>query len=427
MAPTVKENWRDAVKMCSTEVVTCDTPLPIDIGMHRTPLMFNVRPVPNQVTDTKNIRILVKFRVLKLQPATELQPEQWVGVTFDDKVSIHNNFGFGLFEDVHLHVNGVLVETAQREYPRTSYIKNLLFKNNTEKRMLQSALFYEDQPGYIDKVLHDSILNQGEAIRTGMTLDKKTANFIAPLYLDLLQAGVYFPDHIGMTLHLYPTQPTNCVICDVEPVPQLKVEIIDAHLHVPRCQLSIPVLKSFTTQYESVKVLSYVNPKEVMSFSRSLNINQLPKKLAIVVLDEDQDHGVNKPSALNFKHHDVKSIRVRCNGQTYPTAVGMTMDFDKADYREPYTALFTQLKAISPHFFINHFDNGYAIFGVDLPPGHRPAKIDNGGMYGTCDVDIDFATKPTENLVILVFCFYDSQVSFNATNGITHNSAEVKL
>jgi hypothetical protein len=424
--PSVKSNWRDSVKLRSTEVVTCDTPLPVDIGLHRTPLMFNVRPVPQQIIDTKNIRILVKFRVLKKQPATDDQPEKWVGITRTDKVCVHNNFGFGIFEDVHLHVNGVLVETAQREYPRTSYIKNLLFKNSSEKRMLQSAMFYEDLPGYMDMVMYNPTINMGEAVRTEAIFDPKIASFIAPVYLDLLQADNYFPDHVGLTLHFYPTQPTNCLICDIAAVPELRVEIVEAQLHVPRCQLSTQALKSFTTQYESVKVLSYVNPKEVMSFSRSLNINQLPKKLAIVVLDENQYHGVNKPSSINFKHHNVKSIRVRCNGQTYPTAVGMTMDFDKKDYREPYTALFTQLQATCPHFFIDHFDNGYAIFGIDLPPGHRPTKIENGGLYGTCDVDVDFAIKPTENLIVLIYCFYDSQVTFNST-GITHNSAEVKL
>ena len=50
---TIKDNWRDNVTVRSTEIVTCDTNLPIDIGRQRTPLLFNVRPVPNQLIDTK--------------------------------------------------------------------------------------------------------------------------------------------------------------------------------------------------------------------------------------------------------------------------------------------------------------------------------------------------------------------------------------
>jgi hypothetical protein len=431
---TVKENWRDNVTVRSTEIVTCDTNLPIDIGQQRTPLLFNVRPVPNQLIDTKNIRLLVKFRLLKLQPATKETPEKWVGVTTGDGICIHNNFGFALFEDIHLTINGVLAETAQREYARASYLKNLLFANCTEKRMLEGAFFYEDTPGAIDLanfIDSDSDTGSGNrgvyermlAIQRG-----QEANFIAPVYLDILQAGVYFPDYVGFTLHFYPAKPVNCVLYDGEAAtpPQIKLEILDAELHVPRCQLSTPALKQFPVQYESLKVLSYINPKEVQSFSRSLNINQLPKKLAIVVLGENQYHGINKPSAINFKNHNVKTVRVRCNGQTYPTAVGMSMDFEKEDHRQPYMALFSQLNAVNPHFGIGSIDDGYAIFGVDLPPGHKRAKIENGGVYGTCDVDIDFGNKPAENLVILIFCFYDSQFSFNG-KGIVHNSAEVKL
>jgi hypothetical protein len=436
MVRAIKDNWRDNVVVRSTEIVTCDTNLPIDIGQQRTPLLFHIRPVPNQLIDTKDIRLLVKFRVLKLQPAAPGQaeqpgtPEKWVGIGGLDSICIHNNFGFGVFEDVHLTINGVLAETAQREYGRTSYLKNLLFSNSTEKRMLESAFFYEDTPGQVDSVrfeMGDPSANKGVASRILAIQKGYTASFIAPIYLDVLQAGAYFPDHVGFTLHLYPSNPTKCVIYDGDaPAPTIKIELLEAELHVPRCQLSIATPKQFSVPYESVKVLSYVNPKEVQSFSRSLNISQLPKKLAMVVLSENQYHGINKPSAINFKNHDVKTVRVRCNGQTYPTSLGMTMDYEKEEHKQAYMALFSQLNAVDPHFGVDAFDNGYAIYGVDLPPGHKRGKSGNAVGYGTCDVDIDFAKKPSENLVILIFCFYDSQFSFDG-RGIVHNSAEVKL
>jgi hypothetical protein len=433
MVRTIKENWRDHVTVRSTEIVTCDTNLPVDIGKQRTPLLFHVRPVPNQLVDTKNIRLLVKFRMMKKQPAVAAKdgkpakPAEWVGISVGDSIAPHNNFGFGVFEDVHLTVNGALAETAQREYARSSYLKNLLFTDLTEKRMLEGAFFFEDTPGRIDMVLADNAYDTGVTNRVFAIQNGMEASFIAPVYLDILQAGAYFPDHVGFTLQFYPSKPVNCILYGGEGAqPDIKLEILDAELHVPRCQISTPTLKQFSVQYDSMKVLSYINPKEVQSFSRSLNINQLPKKLAMVVLSENQYHGVNKPSAINFEHHNVKSVRVRCNGQTYPTAVGMLMDYAKEDHRQPYTAIFTQLNAVSPHFGIGGFDNGFAIYGVDLPPGHKSSKIDNGGIYGTCDVDIDFAKSPKENLVILIFCIYDSQFSFDS-KGIVHNSAEVKL
>jgi hypothetical protein len=418
MARSLKDNWRDSIRMTSTEIVNCDTPMPIDIEKHRTPLLFNIRPVSDQVIDTKNIRLSVKFRLLKKKD------NEYVGVENADKVALHNNFGFGLFEDVHLNINGVPAETAQREYGRSSYLKNLLFTDNTEKRMLESALFYEDTPGMVDTYESNTNKNWGQAMRAWKIRDKKAATFLTPVYLDIFQAGAYFPDNIGFTLNFYPSRLVNCILNVGDETP-LKLEILQAQLFVPRCHLSVQPLKTFTAPYESMKVLSYVHPKDVKSFSRSLNINQLPKKLAIVVLTEEQHQGVRLPSAINFKHQNVECIRVICNGQTYPTPAGMNLDFKNKAYLEGYHSLFTQLNAIAPPFNADTYDDGYAIFGVDLPPGHKPTKVDKNGIHGTCDVDIQFAEKPKENLVITIFCFYDAQFSFTKA-GITH-SGELKL
>jgi hypothetical protein len=401
--------------MTSTEIVNCDTPLPIDIDSHRTPLLFNVRPVPNQVIDTKNIRLFVKFRILKKKEG------KYVTLDPSDKVSPQNNFGFGLFEDVHLTINGIPTETAQREYARSSYLKNLLFTSASEKRMLEGAWFHEDAQGYVDRVDNDRQKNYGEANRTTNVNSYEHCSFLAPVYLDTLQAGVYFPDHVGFTLHFYPARTLTCVLYNG--TYDLKLEILESQLFVPRCLLSTLPLKTFSARYENMKVLSYVNPKEVMSFSKSLNTNQVPKKLAIVVLTETQHRGGQmRPSIIRFQNHDVKSVRVRCNGQTYPTAAGMNMDFDKNLYHEAYNALFTQLKADNTHFGCGTFDSNYCIFGVDLPPGHHSGKEKNG-TYGTCDLDLEFANAPKENMVITVFCYFDSQFSFN-DKGFIQDSAE---
>jgi hypothetical protein len=417
MARTVKDNWRDSIRMTSTEIVTCDTPMPIDVDRCRMPLLFNVRPVPNQVIDTKNIRLFVKFRILKNKEG------EYVTLDPKDKVSPQNNFGFGLFEDVQLTINGIPTESSQREYARSSYLKNLLFTSASEKRMLEGAWFHEDQQGYVDRVDNDIEKNYGEATRTINVTNYEHCSLLAPVYLDTLQAGVYFPDHVGFTLRFYPARTVTCVLYSGGTY-DLRLEILESQLFVPRCLLSSLPLKTFSTHYENMKVLSYVSPKEVMSFSKSLNTNQVPKKLAIIVQTEKQHRGGHmRPSIIKFGNHDVKCVRVRCNGQTYPTAAGMNMDFEKNLYHEAYNALFTELKAYNTHFGCATFETCYCIFGVDLPPGHRSSGKEKNGSYGTCDLELEFSKAPNQNLVITVFCFFDSQFSFN-DKGFVQDSAE---
>ena len=134
-------NWRKYVKSSFTEVIPCDTVLPADTDKKRSPLLFNVRPSPHQGVDVRNMQIFVKFVV------TKKTAEGWVNIAPGDLITLRNNFGFTLFEDVQLYMNGVLTETAQREYGRLSYLKNLLFCENPQK--LESAISELDVDGLV--------------------------------------------------------------------------------------------------------------------------------------------------------------------------------------------------------------------------------------------------------------------------------------
>ena len=312
MSKTLKYDWRDKLVRIATERITCDTLLPVDSQNNRTPLLFNVRPVPDHVVDLRNVRIHAKFRIQKLVG------KEWKSLeNTDDEIAAYNNFGYCVFEDVQLSVNGILVETAQREYGRVSYLKNLLYHSGD--KAYEAAFFFNDDPGRMTGVVGNAALNPGETKRIMAAKDGKEFACIAPIGLDVFESNGYFPDNLSFTLRFFPAKSENCVFTsNTEKNYVLKAEITHAELIVPRIKLQPSASKTLTVPYQSTKVLTYINPKDVSSFSSSLNLNQLPSKLAIVLLTESQLAGKQGENSLMFEHHDVKSVKVSCNGNTYP-------------------------------------------------------------------------------------------------------------
>ena len=417
-------NWRDRIESISTQVIQCESVLPVNTDSNRNPVVFHVRATPGLIVDSKNIKLSFNAVVQKKKG------DSWEDLKMTDKVCPYQNFGFSVWEDVQLFLGGTLCETSLREYPRTSYLRNMLFTSEREQMSLESALFLKDSQIHGDTVLQSDDKDPGGAHRSLIVKDGKEITVLAPVYSDILQSGSYIPDTTGFTLRFYPAKSDKCLLQEKSAVTaagattdqfqQLRVVISHAELRVPRCRLSGVLPKTITSNFECCKVLNYVSPKDMKTFSCSLNSDLLPSKIAMVLLSEDRFEGKQGESGLFFHHQYVGNITVKSNGNVLPTLSGMNMDPENKDWSQPYSALFTQLNAVNPYIALSSFDNGNAIYGISLQHGaKKPFK-------GTCDIDLTFQKAPTKNLVILLFCYYNSKYSIDK-NGILKSEINAKL
>ena len=398
MARVLKDNWRTNVSSVSVEHVACDTLLPVNTDSNRTPLLFNVSAVPNHVVDISNLKIHCTFCIEKFEE------DSWTAVTLTDankKICFYNNFGFSLFEDVQLCVNGVLVDDGQREYGRSSYLKNLLFNDGSQS--LQTALYFEDNPGQMREVIASSSVNRGEYTRWAMTRSSSNS-FIAPVYLDVLQSKGVFPDNVSFTLRFFPARSECCILQSAEEEVKVRVLIKHAELLVPRCKMSVS--KPLTIPYQSTKIFTFLNPKSITHFTRSLNVSEIPDKILVGVLSEKEFNGTAKEHCYYFGERNVKRVELHCNGHTYPTQTGIENDKANNDYTQMYHSLFNQLGVRYVPFPIDRIDKGYALYGIALP--------NDKGKPGHCDIDIVFGAPPEDNLVVYVMCFFSSKFTIDA-------------
>ncbi len=413
----VSNNWRTSVADSSIDVISCDTLLPTD-SVSRTPLLFNIRPANNHVTDLKNSRLYVDFRVEKKYEDEEGN-STWGPIQPTDNVTLHNNTAFALFSDGNVHLNGVLASTAMREYPRLSYVQNMYFEDSRSQAVLQTAFFMEDKNGMQEEIEKNNAINPGEAIRSNAIVNNKTVSLVAPIYLDLFQAeNGFIPDYVDCVLRMFPA-PTKFIVFTTEDDLELRVVFEKAELHVIRCRLKVPVPKSISTEYPCVKVLNYLSPKGQRSFNRELNLYKIPDRVAAIVLTEEQYLGIGNSSVIKFNHHNVSAAMLKCNSKCYPRPGGMRFDFSAEKFNEMYEALFSQLGAKNPLFSHQAMDNGYCLFGFSLDRESRQKA-------GSCSLFMEFSEAPTENLVILVLCFYTARYTISA-GGVFRNTVDLNL
>ena len=50
-------NWREHVDSSATQIVQCESVLPVDSDSNRNPLVFSIRSSPGLVVDAKNIKL----------------------------------------------------------------------------------------------------------------------------------------------------------------------------------------------------------------------------------------------------------------------------------------------------------------------------------------------------------------------------------
>lgn len=317
-----------------------------------------------------------------------------------------------------------MVQTAQKEYARSSFFKAMFLTNEMEQRQLQTAQFHQDTPGTLNAVAMDPVSNKTEYLRCNAIHNEKNVDVYTPIFSPLLNNEYFLPDNVSFSLQLFPTTSNKCVIqraIQGTPSTHVKVTILKAQLHLLRCKIpNIPKSLSFNTEF--VKTLTYMHAKSLSRFSQLLSTGeQLPEKIAFVCLSEKQWGGSYTNHGFNFQHFKINNIAVRVNGKVLPSPAGMTMNFDERSFLLPYQALFSSLKAKNPLFQLNDFDAGNSVFSFSISNKQDTTKKNT---TGSCEVQIDFAEPPTTNIVIIAFCIYKMKITID-NHGQFHSAHSV--
>ena len=432
----VTAEWRrnNALSM-ETEIVKPESFLPVTTGASgRSPVCFTIKSIPHSHIDGRNIFIETRFCVEKYASS------KWVPITVKDEVVPIANTYCSIFEDLNVSINGVIAENSQRDHAIRSYLQNLLFTTEQDRKTwLVSGLQALDGANMFHQVLKPEgdagsilgpISDPGQYARRKATASKESVLVYGKLLSDVLNCSEPLPDNVTINVKLFPAKSEACLVQNLkvastgaaEEPTQYRIKISDCSLYVPRitCKESKHIDRHFT--YTNWRVLAYTHQKGQSNFKKDIAIGDtLPQKAIVVFMEEKTYNGDWGTSKVAFEQAGVASVLMKCNHKHVPFINGYQVDWKNDFYHTAYVGLTTELGAVTHAIDYNAFDDGYSIYGFDLTPNKTGDISLNTPLRGALELDVEFSPPQNKNLMAVVLLIYADKFSISKAGSFTQN------
>jgi hypothetical protein len=366
-----------------------DETVPIEFRVDRT----------DQFIDLTQTYLSFTFSVLKSHETDLLET---------DLVSTVNNFGYSVFSEVELFIQGKKITSTQGNYPFLSYIRTLLETSEEEKKnYLRSALWFKDTPGFMDTIAGDEgARNDGWIARAGYIAKSNSVEIFVKICLDFT-IDQLIPSQTELFFRFHRSPPSLCLLADSG---DFKVKISQAKLMVAKQTLS---------QHANLRISNLLNRGLLLPATRfqvrtkvvSKNdqncdwipfSGRLPHRVYFCqVLSKAYNGAINK-NIFNFKTFDLKRVHLLKNGEGIP--------FDQPIERSstaPLMLYMVTLNSInrSECICFNSFEYrvGYMIGCFDLTKENMAGntQFDSGTQMGTVRLKLDYEKALAEAATVI--------------------------
>ena len=150
-----------------------------------------------------------------------------------------------------------------------------------------------------------------------------------------------------MKLHRH--KPEVCLF-SVDTTPACKITIVDAILYVKKIELTPSVFNAINTVLNDKNAQNAITrtTPEVFTVPRGQQsqhidnafLGEMPKRIAIGMMDNDSYNGNYKKNSFNFQHYNLTQIGISVNGEEVPFKP-LKLNFDDKLIVTAYNTLFS--------------------------------------------------------------------------------------
>ena len=300
------------------------------------------------------------------------------GINLDgaSKVGFANYPIANLLNQVDVILGGKLISSATNSYAHHSILEALLtYDKDVVESQLGCGLFCKDTAEQMEEIdiTADPVLNTGLGTRSEWTKTSKTVELQGRIHSDLFNG-------VDLTVKLHRHKPEFCLL-SVDTAPAYKITIVDAIFYVKKIELTPSVFNAINTVLND-KTAQYIitrtTPKlfTVPRGQQSQHIDnvflgEIPKCIAICMMDNDSYNGNYKKNPFNFQHYSLTQIGISVNGEEVPFKP-LKLNFDKKLFVTAYSTLFSgtgELHGNSGNTIKREdYSEGYTIIVADLTP-----------------------------------------------------------
>ena len=299
------------------------------------------------------------------------------------KVGFANYPIASLFNQVDVILGGKLISSATNTYAHHSIFEVLLnYDKEVAESQLGCGLFCKDSAGKMEEmdITADPVLNTGQGTRSEWTKTSKTVDLQGRIHSDLFNQEKLILNSVDLMVKLYCYKPELCLL-SVDAAPAHKIIIVDAILYVKKIELTPSIFNAFNTvlndnnaQYTitrtTPKVFTVPRGQQSQHIDNAF-LGEIPKRIAVCMMDNDSYNGHYKKNPFNFKHYNLTQIGISVNGEEIPFKP-LKLNFDDKLFVTAYNTLFSgtgKLHGNSGSIIKREdYSEGYTIIVADLTP-----------------------------------------------------------
>ena len=229
-----------------------------------------------------------------------------------------------------------------------------------------------------------------------------------------------------MKLHRH--KPEFCLLSG-DTAPACKISIVEVIFYVKKIELTPSVFNATNTvlndknaQYAitrtTSKVFTVPGGQQSQHIDNAFN-GEMPKCIAICMIDNDSYNGNYKKNPFNFQHYNLTQIGIPVNGEGVPFKP-LKLNFDDKLFITAYSILFSgagKLHGNSGSIIKREdYSEGYTIIVADLTPFKIGDNFDLKEEY--LSIDLVFKSPLAATINVLVYVEYDNVIEIDSNHNV---------
>ena len=213
-----------------------------------------------------------------------------------------------------------------------------------------------------------------------------------------------------------------------------KVKILDCKLYVRKVKINPSVLIAHNIALEGGNAKypirravckTYTIPTGNLDHTQeNLFTGQLPTRLVIGCVDNDAFNGRYSKNPYNFKHYDLRQLKVYLDGQQH-SLIPIEPNFAANHYITAYANLFAGtgklMKDEGTDIRREDFGSGYALYAFDLTADLAEEGHFSLMKHGNVRLDLKFGTALPNTINVIAYAEFESVLEIDKSRNIIIN------
>ena len=250
------------------------------------------------------------------------------------------------------------------------------------------------------------------------------------IHSDLFNQEKHILNGVDLVVKLHRHKPEFCLPSG-DTAPAYKITIVDPIFYIKKIELTPSVFNAINTvlngkntQYAITRttpeVFGVPRGQQSQHIDNAL-LGEIPKRIAICMIDNDFYNGNYKKNPFNFQHNNLTHIGISINGEDVPFKP-LKLNFDDKLFVTAYSILFSgtgkKLYGNSGSIIKREdYSEGYTIIVTDLTSFEIGDNFDLK-EEGTLSIDLIFKSPLAATINVLVYVEYDNVIKIDSNRNV---------